>query len=389
LGIALVVFIFVDAARNINLKWHRLLSLIAASAFAFVINIDSGVAAYCAAVGGLGYIGLCKLREEGVRALLPPAVFAAAAPAMFGVAIQGITFARTGSFFGFSAMFNEIVIFNDLGYFRLPMPLFHWWNLLALILLTSFSLTIGFCVKQLLKHGNSAQYGEMQRNACVFALSVLLAIMFTYYLGRSHTLNFHKLLYVVVVIAGMLAERLHSSYKHAIANAKHSGVELKGLSYLLTLGLVVWSLSFNVFSQLFHKGAIEKSLTQTHIANWDKDDIVDMEWGNEVLQLLQPEEKLMITPIGNRDVYLSLSLMRANNLANPSYAEILTHKELDSMLHQVESNESVKLLYFPGNVFEENQRDIISVLDGQYMPIASGTGEMPYGLPAWTLYQPK
>jgi hypothetical protein len=111
--------------------------------------------------------------------------------------------------------------------------------------------------------------------------------------------------------------------------------------------------------------------------------------GIEVLRHLQVGEQLMITPVGHRDAYLSLALARANSLANPGYAEILTRDELDGMLHRVQSNKTVKLLYFPDNVFEVNERDILGVLAKEYIPIASGAGEMPYGLPQWTLYQPK
>lgn len=115
-------------------------------------------------------------------------------------------FLRSGTFPNFLEAFFYQKIFYLSGYFMIPMPLFHAWNLIILLYLIGLL----YSIKRVIISKN---HNLIMKDKIIFFLSVLGLGVFSYYQGRSHNYVLGPVTYPAVMLLTIYADNLWDKIK--------------------------------------------------------------------------------------------------------------------------------------------------------------------------------
>lgn len=230
-------------------------------------------------------------------------------------------FIRSGQLPNLSQFIIYQKFFYNSGYFMMPMPLFHPWNLVALIYLVG----LAYSFINLLRRDN------YYRNIIVFLLSILGAGMFVYYQGRSHSWNLLGIAYPAVILLVVFAEDL-------INGIKEYGI--KKYQNLIFVMIIMYFLSFSIFSVIENSPAIyniiNKRISAVNDNSSDTKKNLDF-----IRRYTVPGEKIFILS-GNEGVYYAESHTCAI-INTIEFRNIFFKTEIDQLSQFLLNNRDVKV----------------------------------------------
>ena len=202
---SIILFLFVkfmmlpprDQLGTLNQKrslgWFS--AMLVASSVGIMWNFDTGFVAYGATVVSLGFAALCNtVAFKGQHTKFSThwryfLVFLVGVPLLFFVALQAVTFVRSGTFLDdfFGVVFFQRVFYNY-GFFMIRMPYIHSWIILALVYFVGICLAAFHLVGLYTKKESSVSV----HHVILLFISVLGVGLFSYYQGRSHDQVFIK-----------------------------------------------------------------------------------------------------------------------------------------------------------------------------------------------------
>jgi hypothetical protein len=103
---------------------------------------------------------------------------------------------------------DYIKVFNYYGFFLLPMPSIHPWNMVVLFYVIGLFISISHLIDV------SSHQGTIHRNEkdpvtkLIFALSILGVGLFVYYVGRSHNYNLIWVSWPMLILATIFTDQL-------------------------------------------------------------------------------------------------------------------------------------------------------------------------------------
>lgn len=145
-----------------------------------------------------------------------------------------------GVFPDYASLFSMLMVFSQLGFFMLPMPLWHPWNLFFIVYL--------FGLMYAIKSVYNKQYSP--KTNFIFLLTIVGIGMFIYYEGRSHNFNLYNVSYPFFMLLTIFADDLFGIYD-----------KYKKRIYLIPLTMILFLLSISPISLLATK-KIEPSITK-------------------------------------------------------------------------------------------------------------------------------
>ena len=211
-------------------------------------NLDTGTVTFAAWViylywEVLNQVPATGFRKSALRIMLHTIRAAAMVVLAFGSLLL-YTGLRSGVFPDpRQLIFYQSVFYQD-GYYMLPMPLFHPWNLVILTYMVGICLSAASLVNHL--RGTSPRKDSASSTwiNMVFLVSVLGAGLFTYYQGRSVTPNLQAVFWSVFFLAALFADALFSRILaglRAISPKKISSYAMLPLPVFLLLVLFLYS----------------------------------------------------------------------------------------------------------------------------------------------------
>ncbi len=167
---------------------------------------------------------------------------------LFGAAmLSGYFLYKSNAFLSFSLLFQYAKDFYQLGFFMIPMPAFHLWNLYVLLSLILFSVGVQFYLTcpHLCERTRERNSGFM-----IFS-TLLFGLLFAYYQGRSYYGNLFAVSYPLwlALVAWLgLAPRVANSQDHVPPRDR---APLRGL-LLAVLSLGTSAMAITSFSLPVH-----------------------------------------------------------------------------------------------------------------------------------------
>lgn len=162
-------------------------------------NIDSGIVVFLAWMMLLCYDELfLSNRKLMILRIMRHIVFGFLIFALVLAAFATFIYLRSGSLPNFYNLFKYQQIFYGAGFFMMPMPLFHTWNIVILIYVVGLFVSI----RSVIEKENSV-HARM-----IFLLSILGIGLFSYYQGRSHDFVLPAVSYPATLLAAIFADRL-------------------------------------------------------------------------------------------------------------------------------------------------------------------------------------
>lgn len=114
-----------------------------------------------------------------------------------------IQLVQYGHFPDLRLLTSTLSVFGGMGYFMLPMPLFHPWMLLVLVHI----LCLVYAISRLFKKDITP------KSAAIFLMAILGCGLFAYYQGRSHNWNFTTSLLPGLIELTLLTDELWTTFK--------------------------------------------------------------------------------------------------------------------------------------------------------------------------------
>ncbi len=202
-----VLLLFLGAIYFKNRKTSLYYVITVLLSFGILWNPDTGIMALFSWGAALVFSDIQKyiktrdfyksvLRQFAFHAL-NFAVIAVLAFVIFGA----LVFLRRGIFPNFMELlkYQQMFYFND--FLSIKMPLFHQWNLAAVMIAAGFAVSLGGLFR---KKSDMSSY----MHTVMFLVSALGVTIFAYYNGRSHDHCLIPVLYAPLIIAAMLADNI-------------------------------------------------------------------------------------------------------------------------------------------------------------------------------------
>lgn len=202
----LTVSFFLIAARKNQQRFQRIVYYIGTilMSFGVIWNFEFGLVSYLSWLAFLCYYDFFTTEKKfnwkkilfhlGVWVIALLLTFAC-----YGI-IQLIHY---GQFPDFRLLTSTLSVFGSMGFFMLPMPLFHPWMLLVLIHI----LCLVYAINRLFKKDITP------KSAAIFLLAILGCGLFAYYQGRSHNWPFVTSLLPGLIELTLLTDELWLAFK--------------------------------------------------------------------------------------------------------------------------------------------------------------------------------
>jgi len=190
-ALLLLVF-FYQKSRGRKKGVFYTLAFVACGA-ALLWNMDTGVMTFAAWVIYLSWEALLGWRAAGTRrSVVVIAVHWARAIGTLSSALGLLalyTYLRSGQLPDLGGLGLYQTIFYQSGFYMLPMPLFHPWNLIVLTYLAGICASAAFLLNRLRQADPPEGDDKTSWVNMMFLVSILGVGLFTVYQGRSHDLN--------------------------------------------------------------------------------------------------------------------------------------------------------------------------------------------------------
>lgn len=187
---------FQNNSKKIYYSLHALCSL------AYLWNTETGILVFFAWLITLIYVELFNSDyKTALKNIGKHIVIAGLSLAVVILSYYLYTYVRYGATPTFNFEYQKI--FYTMGFFMLPMPKIHPWNLIAI----TYLLGLSYCARALLLKKENA------RVKTIFLLSILGIGIFSYYQGRSHDFGLVGVWYPAVILAVIFTDSLYKTIK--------------------------------------------------------------------------------------------------------------------------------------------------------------------------------
>lgn len=324
-------------------------------------NLDTGVVLYGAWVAVLAFH---EFFQSDFKAAVKKSFFHVITAFIILATVIGLyyitDFVRYGAFPDFAKYIRYPQFFYEKGFFCLPMPLVHPWNIVALIYLIGLTTSI----KNLILKQDSPE------TKLIFFLSILGAGIFSYYQGRSHDLNLTHICYPAFMILTIYADKLLTRVRGGFQTKKY---EIQ--KAILLLGILFFFLSsyFDIFgSPLFNPiiGDRVKMAADNKLKNGTTQNL------ELIKRHTKPGERILILSYRSAPYYAESHTGCSVDI--PSITELLFlsdhHKLMDYLKNNQNPNDKIFLVSnFDLYVYYQ---DVMDVIDERYQEVDHSDGDM-------------
>jgi hypothetical protein len=242
--ILLLVFLY-QKSHGRRKRAFAILSFLACG-FALLWNMDTGVIAFAAWIFYLYWEALSDWHSLGTRrTVITIGMRTIEAIGTLGAALCFLllyTYARSGTLPDPSKVGFDQSLYYGAGYFMLPMPSLHPWNLVVLVYAVGLCLGANSLLKRLHPVKTSEDPQARLWVNMVFLVSILGVGLFTAYQGRSHDHNLLATFWTAFFLMSLFADRL---LRHVSRRSKTGLPILDGTGVaILTLPLLLLFLLF-------------------------------------------------------------------------------------------------------------------------------------------------
>jgi hypothetical protein len=240
-----------------NLKTRRILYFIitALSALSVLWNPDTGIVVLASWIITLCFGELLQFKHKGLWNTLKACaghilfVVASAGTAVFVLCLS--IYVKTGIWPNPSDQFVYTKLFYDYGYFMLPMPRLHPWNVLAMAYIVGILVGVSHLldINGFTLHTVQETHETQSKTQFIFTVSILGVGLFNYYLGRSHDFGIIGVSWPMVILITLLIDRLFQNlsgliYHHPAALGKKAVIATRqSFQVLLFIGLFAFASS--------------------------------------------------------------------------------------------------------------------------------------------------
>jgi hypothetical protein len=145
---------------------------------------------------------------------------------------------RSGQWPSVSGIVEYQRIFFFFGFYMLPMPMLHPWNVVVLV----YSVSMSWAIYHWLRRGSE----ESEIAPVVFSLVILGGGLFSYYAGRSHDFVFGNVIYPAILLGVIFLDRMIALYRKQAGNehaTNRVGVLSGAAAVLVSSFLIIYSSS--------------------------------------------------------------------------------------------------------------------------------------------------
>lgn len=248
---------------------------------------------------------------------------------------------RSGFFPNFSNLYSSHKIFS-LGYYSLPMPAFHPWNILVLIYITSLS----YCFYNLKK-----KYSILFTSK-LFFLTIFGIGLFSYYVGRSHDYNLLLISYPGIIIALIFLDKKLKEIKNSV----NFNIKINTFVSLTVYIFIFFYLNFIFNIPNFYELAVNRN-------SWFNNKIDDNL--NNKIQCIKavtyPGEEILIL---SKNQAVLHNYTNTKSVFNPGLSDLFYKSDYNRLINMINANQDLKIFVennFAPKTFE--QKYIFEILN--------------------------
>jgi hypothetical protein len=224
-GLLLLIIWGFLKANDVKKKYIKGLAILVCS-LALNWNLETGVIVLGTWVLFIIWDAFYTIDSIGVKKVFKKVGFIIAEAiltiALAGIILITVTYLYSGNVPDLSSFFSYQNTFYSLGFYMLPMPLLHPWNVVALVYAVGLYVSIIVLFKKHADPNSAFSKEQKKRRGIIFAISILAIGMFSFYQGRSHNLNlqfvFWSTFFLLIIFADDLWIYLTSQ---AVLNKKN------------------------------------------------------------------------------------------------------------------------------------------------------------------------
>jgi len=270
---------------------------------------------------------------------------AAAVIALF----SGYLFVRYGFFPDYAELIRFIRLFYVTGYFMLPMPVFHPWNLVALIYIAGLGWGIGALADGRVTH----------RTTIVTFLSLLGIGLFTYYQGRSHNEVFPLCIYPAFMVTAIFIDRL-------LERGSENRIALRvGLCGIVLLSFIAGGLYKGGLSLIYGPFGVA-----TRYNTYRRTEPSELMKRVEFVRRNTGKGEQVLILSTHSGIY-HLASQTTNPVRIPSILEVVLTEDYRRILQHLE-DASCRKLFVDGWLLSEDEpvKELRTLLGGRYVPVS-------------------
>lgn len=202
-------------------------------------------------------------------------------------------------------LFSTIFVFSGLGFYMLPMQLFHPWIIVAMWILIALAISIVSYNKQ------------SKSDSTLFILTLIVIGFFSYYQGRSHTQVFAGVGPIFILLLGVLLSKI-ISYKNTIEVLVFK-ISSFAIVCMAIPAIVKFDISFMNNRKVLYENTEMDEKTKSNI--------------QFIKKHTHPGEKILITHYYNQGIYYNETKTVA--IFNPGYVELFFVDDVNRLLKMV------------------------------------------------------
>jgi hypothetical protein len=230
------------------------------------------------------------------------------------------TFLRSGAFPDIGTALRYQELFYGKGFFMIPMPLIHPWNLVILTFMVGIYISFSRLARKTVADGPPEDQKQTSWYNMVFIVSIMAAGLFVYYQGRSHDYVlltvFWPVFFLIALFTDALLEHFPRNFNKSSPITYRASNITTGLLFLLLSFTLVFYASGIV--ELFPKFA---GRIQTQIQEANQPTISHAESVNFMGKYFSHGDQVLILSIDQAAYYMESGT--TNPLAIPGFAEII------------------------------------------------------------------
>ena len=311
--------------------------LIVVSILAVIWNFDTGIVIFGACTVGLGFDAICSCRVKihWLRLI----IYVLSVPLTVVGFIIIVTWFRAGILFTatFTDAFSHQIMFYQIGFYMMRMPLMHPWVVWALVYFIGLALcAIHLTHVFLKKEPFLPLYGTL------LFFSVIGVGLFSYYQGRSHHFVFLSISSTMFYVLALLLDNLDSFFHKntdEIRQPYQSHFNFFKRKPAAVWLIVVFLLFIQPYGELLNIGRIVNNTNR--LISWLRAEY-DLTWTSPLADLIENEEELIV--LSYSESWVASHLGRINAIGNTSFVEMLTNESKEYLITGLRDNEYLKVL---------------------------------------------
>ncbi len=365
----LSVYFYQKAGGNFKKALYYFVFIICG--FGILWNMDTGFVAIITWLGFLCWETLNASSVGGWKKTIQSIVFHTAMTLLSCLIVFGMLILYTWIRSGVLPDIREIavyqVIFYQYGFYMLPMPLIHPWNLVALLYMTGICLCMCGWIKKGLRSPPDAGPADTSRLNLVFLVSVMGLGLFSNYQGRSHDFNLLGVSWPAFILMGLFADALWDRFRQPRGFPwKKKALKFSMLLMPVSLIFVLFLYASYMLKNLPSLGGYAQSRIQI-MNNAQRSIPYDF---NQKIELMKkhfaPGEEAVIFSEKYQAIFY-ISTRTTNPVQVPSFVEIFFLTDIQKYYQYLDQNSEIKIMmsddfsqYDPG-LFDYIRRNFVEI----------------------------